>query len=112
MTITRRFSRLSVVAVGVLALSGSLNAYALVGTVAGLWTSTYGRLLLGKGAIYFTMVALGALNKRLIENRPDRNPAATVRGLWRNVAVECVAAVGVLLATEALAMSTPTSSIG
>ncbi|MBE7158947.1 MAG: hypothetical protein INR62_11040, partial [Rhodospirillales bacterium] len=41
-TITRRFSRLSVVAVGVLALSGTVNAYALVGTPAELWTSVYG----------------------------------------------------------------------
>ena len=111
-TITRRFSRLSVVAVGVLALSGTVNAYILVGTLPGLWTSVYGRLLVGKVALFLTMIALGAMNKRLIEDRSAENAAATVYHLWRNVAVECAVAVGVLLLTEALAMSMPASSVG
>ena len=109
-TITRRFSRLSVVAVGVLAMSGSLNSYALIGTFAGLWASVYGRLVVCKGLLFVTMVALGAMNKRLIEQEPMENARATVSRLWRNVAVECAVAAALLLATEALAMSTPTAS--
>ena len=109
-TITRRFSRLSVAAVGVLAASGSLNSYALVGTFEGLWTSSYGRLVAFKGLLFVTMVALGAMNKRLIEQKAMENAQATISRLWRNVAVECAVAMGVLLATEALAMSTPASA--
>lgn len=111
-TITRRFSRLSVVAVGVLAMSGSLNSYALIGTFDGLWSSVYGRLVMCKILLFATMVALGAMNKGLIEQKPMENPHATVSRLWRNVAAECVVAVAVLLATEVLAMSNPTASSG
>lgn len=111
-TITRRFSRLSVMAVGVLAMSGSLNAYVLIGTFDGLWSSVYGRLVVCKVLLFATMVALGAMNKGLIEQNPMAKPRATVSRLWRNVAAECVVAVAVLLATEALAMSTPTASSG
>lgn len=111
-TITRRFSHLSVVAVGVLALSGSLNSYALIGTFHGLWSSVYGRLVVCKGLLFATMVALGAMNKGLIEQNPMEKPQATVSRLWRNVSVECAVAVAVLLATEALAMSTPAASSG
>ncbi len=111
-TITQRFSRLSVVAVGVLALSGSLNSYALIGTFNGLWSSVYGRLVVCKGLLFATMVALGAMNKGLIERNPMDKPQATVSRLWRNVSVECAVAVAVLLATEALAMSTPAASSG
>ena len=109
-TITRRFSRLSVAAVGVLAMSGSLNSYALIGTFDGLWSSVYGRMVICKGLLFVTMVGLGATNKRLIERKPTENAQATVSPLWRNVTVEC--AVVLLLTTEALAMSTPAASSG
>lgn len=111
-TITQRFSRVSVAAVGVLAISGSLNSYALIGTFDGLWSSVYGRLVVCKGLLFATMVALGAMNKGLIEQNPMENPHATISRLWRNVAVECGVAVAVLLATEALAMSIPAASSG
>lgn len=111
-TLTQRFSRVSVAAVGVLALSGSLNSYALICTFDGLWSSVYGRLVVCKGLLFATMVALGAMNKGLIEQNPMENAPATVSRLWRNIAVECAVAVAVLLATEALAMSTPAAPSG
>ncbi len=111
-TVTRRFSRLSVAVVGVLAMSGSLNTYALIGTFDGLWSNVYGRLIVCKGLLFATMIVLGAMNKGLIEQNPMGNPHATVSRLWRNVAAECAVAMAVLLATEALAMSTPTASAG
>lgn len=107
-TITRRFSRLSVVAVGLLAFSGVLNGVGLVGTFAALWSSLYGRLVLGKAMLFGAMVALGAVNRRVVKRRPDStDPAHTVRWLWRNVAWECALGLGVLLATEALATNAP-----
>ena len=107
-TVTRRFSRLSVVAVGVLALSGSLDAWALVGTWSGLWTSGYGRLVLAKAGLFAVMVGVGAANRRWVTREAAGMDAAeTLRRLWRNVAAEGVLAVLVVLATEALAMSAP-----
>ncbi len=110
LTVTRRFSRLSVAAVGVLALSGLLNSIGLVGTLSALWPSVYGRLILCKVALLAGMVGLGAVNRRMI--RPDQTASAPriLRSLWRNVAWESALAVCVLLATEALAMTPPPAS--
>ena len=106
--ITVRFSRLSVVAVGLLAFSGVLNGAGMVGALAALWSSGYGRLVLCKAVLFVSMVGLGAVNRRLIQRQPNlADPAQTVRWLWRNVAWECVLAASVLMATEALATSAP-----
>ena len=102
-----RFSRLSVGAVGVLALSGGLNAIGMVGTLAALWTSNYGRLVLCKAALFTLMVGLGAVNRRLVQQRASADATRALRRLWRNVAVECVLAASVLLATEALGTIAP-----
>ena len=109
-TITRRFSRLSLGAVCILALSGLLNALGLVGTLSALWPSTYGRLILCKVALLAAMVAFGAVNRRLIRQEAPADAAQTLRHLWRNVAWECALAVCVLLATETLAMNAPPAS--
>ena len=106
-TVTRRFSRLSVAAVGTLTLSGLLNGIGLVGTFAELWPSVYGRLILCKVALLAGMIGLGAVNRRLIHHNGPGDVARTLRHLWRNVAWECVLAVVVVLATEALALSAP-----
>ena len=107
MAIARRFSRLSVAAVGVLAFSGVLNGVGMVGTPSALWTSIYGRLVLCKAALFALMVGLGAMNRRLVRWQMPADPTGIVHHLWRNVAVESVVAVGVLLATEALGTSVP-----
>ena len=111
-TVTRRFSRLSVAAVAILALTGLLNACGLVGTLSALWSGGYGRLLLCKAALFAAMIGFGAVNRRLIRQQEFENSAATLQRLRRNVAWECALAVGVLLATEALAMSVPPASSG
>jgi putative copper export protein len=109
-TITRRFSRVSLTAVSILALSGLLNAIGLVGTLSALWPSIYGRLILCKVGLLAAMVGLGAVNRRLIRQEASTDPAQTLRHLWRNIAWECALAVCVLLATETLAMNAPPAS--
>ena len=110
--VTRRFSRLSVAAVIILALSGLLNSIGLVGTLSALWPSVYGRLILCKAALFVGMVGLGAVNRRMIRQDETASAPQILRTLWRNVAWETVLAAGVLLATEALAMSAPPASEG
>ena len=107
-TVTRRFSQMSVLTVGVLAASGSLNGWALVGTWSGLVTSVYGWLVLSKAGLFAAMVGAGAVNRRLVVGGAGgTGTAETLRRLRRNVLVECALAGLVLLATEALAMSAP-----
>ena len=108
--ITRRFSRLSLVAVSILVFTGLLNGWGLVGTFSTLWTRAYGRLLLCKVTLLLGMISFGAVNHRLISRHAPAGAAQTLRWLWRNVAWECVLAVAVLLATEALAMNAPPMS--
>ena len=104
--VTRRFSRLSVAAVGVLAFSGLLNACGLVGPLSARWTGVYGRLLLCKAVLFGVMVGLGAINRRRLGG-PDT--ADAIAPLRRNVAWECALAAAVLLVTELLAMTAPVS---
>ncbi len=105
--VTRRFSRLCAAVVGVMALSGVLNAVGMIGTPTALWTTTYGRLVLCKGALFILLVGVGAINRRLLQPREPTDPTRAMWQLWRNVTVECVLAVGVLLATEALGTVEP-----
>ena len=107
-TITRRFSHLSAFAVGVLAFSGVLNGVGMVPTFAALWSTAYGRLILCKAALFLSMVGLGGVNRRML----CREEEPTWRQLSRNVTLECALAGGVLLATEALAMTAPASPGG
>ncbi len=107
LTVTRRFSRLSVAAVMTLALSGLLNGYGLIGASSMIWTSFYGRLGLCKAALLVGMVGLGAVNRRLVRQEGPDEKVPVIRWLWRNVAWECALAALVLLASEALAMSAP-----
>ena len=110
--VTRRFSRLSVAAVAILAFTGLLNSVGLVGTLSALWPSVYGRLILCKAALLAGMVGLGAVNRRMIRQDDTASAPQILRSLWRNVAWESVLAVCVLLATEALAMNAPPASEG
>lgn len=111
-TVTRRFSPLSVLAVGILGFSGVLNGARMIGTVAALWSSGYGRLVLCKVALFVAMIGLGTVNRRLVQGQPNgAEPAQTLSRLRRNVAWECALAVGVLLVTEALAASTPSAPL-
>ena len=111
-TVARRFSVSSVVAVGVLGFSGVVNGVGVMGSLgalwpAELWTHVYGRLLLCKVTLFVVMVGLGALNRRLVKLGSSGHATGSLGRLSRNVAWECVLAVGVVLATEALSMSAP-----
>ncbi len=110
--VTRRFSRLSMAAVIILALSGLLNSVGLVGTLSALWPGVYGRLILCKAALFVALVGLGAVNRRMILQDETASAPQILRTLWRNVAWESALAVCVLLATEALAISAPPASEG
>ncbi len=61
-SVTRRFSFLSLVTVGTLAITGAVNGYFLVGTLHALVATVYGRLLLLKIALFAAMVVIGAFN--------------------------------------------------
>jgi len=63
MPILQRFSRLSLACVILLLATGIANALFFFPSWSALVTSTYGRLLLGKVALFLVMVGLGAFNR-------------------------------------------------
>jgi copper transport protein len=58
--VVNRFSRLALVAVGVLVASGTLNAVLDLAALSDLWRTTYGRVLSAKIALLVVALALGA----------------------------------------------------
>ena len=60
---TRRFSSLGLLSVASLLITGFFNTYFLVGNVAILVGSTYGRLLMIKVILFLLMVCIAAINR-------------------------------------------------
>jgi putative copper export protein/mono/diheme cytochrome c family protein/peroxiredoxin len=107
----RRFSRLALVAVLVLAATGVGNTVIQVASVAGLVGTPYGQLLLAKLALLAPMLLIAGVNRRrLLPELPGE--AATVgrpamRRLATFMAAEAALAVLVLGLAAALALTPP-----
>jgi putative copper resistance protein D len=106
----RRFSRAALALVGVLMASGLWSIWVHVGTVAGLLGTRHGRLLLVKLVAFVAMLALAALNRRLITALSGE--AVTVgrpamRRLSRFVAAEAGLALFILAIVAALTVTPP-----
>ena len=113
---TRRFSALSLVAVGLLVISGTVNSYYLVGSFHTLVTTGYGRLLLLKLALFLAMMVFGAWNLFLAQWRLANGKAATDAGdrenaalavVARNVWIEIVLGTAILLVVGLLGILPP-----
>ena len=64
----------ALVAVGVLAASGVGRSLSELDSVGQLWSTSYGRALLVKTALFLPLLAVGRLNRRLLEQ--GHGPAA------------------------------------
>ena len=92
-----RFSPLALAAVVALAVTGTAQAVAEVGSVDALVASAYGRAVVVKAALLAALVGLGALHRRrtLPALRSDGPvPRLLARALWAEVAL-VVAALAV-----------------
>jgi len=97
--VVRRFSSTALVAVAVLAVSGLLRALTELRVVDQVWTTSYGRTLIVKSALFVLLVALGWVNRsRLL---PD------LGRLRRTVRAEVVLLLGVLAAVAILVQLRP-----
>jgi putative copper resistance protein D len=113
---TRRFSALSLVAVGLLAISGVVNSYFLVGSFHTLVASSYGRLLLLKLSLFLAMMVFGAWNLFLAKWRLANGSATThavdrenaaLAVVARNVWIEIVLGTVILLVVGWLGIMPP-----
>ncbi|WP_254605170.1 copper homeostasis membrane protein CopD [Sphingomonas bacterium] len=97
------FASIGTATVGVLALTGIVNGWFLVGPgqVGTLGASLWGRLLLGKLALFAAMLALAALNRWLYgpalrRSIDGRDPAGALILLRRSLLAETGCAIAVL----------------
>jgi copper transport protein len=108
-----RFSRLAVVAVGLLLLSGIVQSVVLVGAFDALVETAYGRLVLAKIALFLGLISLGAYNQRrllprlrLVADEAEESERAAAL-LRRSVACEVGLALTVLGVTSVLVATEP-----
>jgi copper resistance protein D len=85
-SVVLRFSGMGYAAVATLVGTGLVNSWLLVGSVSGLFQTSYGRILLGKLVFFAGMLALAAANRFWLV--PGMEAARTAgpggRELWRS----------------------------
>jgi len=134
LSVLRSFSRVAVVAVGVLGLSGVLMALREMHGLEGLVTTEFGRVLLAKVSMVAVLLAVGDVSRRWVRRRVSAGRAAaasddagvgrgegigistvlvavdtdqSLRGLRTTVAIELLLAAAVLAVTAALVVIGP-----
>jgi putative copper resistance protein D len=95
---TLRFSALGIASVGTVLATGIVNTFELAGSVAALFGTVYGRLLLVKIALFLAMLAIAAVNRtrltpQLVAGGTAAGPA--LRRLRANALTEAV--IGALI---------------
>jgi putative copper export protein len=98
----QRFGALALWSVPALVLIGAVLAVWLMGGVAPLVTSAYGRVLLAKLALVAGLLALAALNRRRLVPALAAGRASAGPALRRSIRTELLLALGVLAASASL----------
>lgn len=102
------FSKMGYAAVGAIVASGLFNAWLLVGDFPALIGSSYGRLLLGKLALFAGMLALALVNRFLISPALAGDTGEDAAGvLWRSVRLEAALGLTVLAVAAWLGLGQP-----
>lgn len=107
---TRRFSNFGLVSVGVLLLTGLINALYLAGSVPALAETDYGRLLLIKVALFFVMVAIAVVNRQVWTPRLVQDASAgrdALSRLRRNAAIEAGLGAIIIVVVAVLGVTPP-----
>lgn len=112
--ITQRFSTVALISVGLLMITGLLNAWIFVGSFSALATPPYGYLLILKMLLFATMLGVAAQNKFAITPQLDISSGLKriyafrpLRKLYRNVVLESVLGLAVILVATLLGLSPP-----
>ena len=104
--------------VGLIVLSGLVNAWTIIGIehIGGLFTTLYGQLFLAKLALFVGMLGLAASNRfRLtpaLERRLKRDANSEITALRVSIAIETAAALAILSLVAWLGLLSPPGSMG
>ena len=104
-----RFSACGVAAVGVLLLTGAINAWYLAGSIHALTATDYGHLLLVKIALFLVMLALATINRLWLTPALTDGKSASnaLRQLRRNILIEIAAAALIIAVVAVLGVTPP-----
>jgi copper resistance protein D len=111
-SLVRRFSVLSLISVALLAVTGLINSWFLVGSFANLFGQTYGRWLLLKIILFGFAVTIGAVNllrlkpKLEMENSQTRKTEVTAQ-LRFNVLMELLIGLVIVIVVAILGILPP-----
>jgi copper resistance protein D len=111
--LVRRFSALSLAVAAVLALTGFVNAWFLVGSVSNLFGQMYGRWLLAKIVLFGIAIVIGALNllrlkpRLLAEGTGLKKSEATAAQLEFNVKMELLLGTAIVVVVAVLGILPP-----
>jgi copper transport protein len=100
--VLHRFSTAAVAAVVLIAATGLARALTELGGIAELWSTSYGRALLVKTALFVPLLAVGRLSRSLLEERSPR--------LARSIAVEVAAITAIVVVVAVLTQLRPGSA--
>ena len=96
-----RFGAAAVIVVGVLVAAGTALLWLLLGGVAALWGSTYGRFVMVKLMFVACLLCLAALNKLRLTPRLRGGDGRAVRSLRTSIRLELLAGMLILTVTAA-----------
>jgi copper resistance protein D len=111
--LVRRFSALSLAAVALLAVTGFVNSWVLVGSLSNLGGQIYGRWLIAKICLFCFAVVIGAVNllrlkPRLLAGNPPPPEAEVVAAqLQFNVQMELTLGTGMVVIVAILGILPP-----
>jgi putative copper resistance protein D len=112
-----RFSNLGILAVGILLVSGTINASFLVGGMQSLIDTRYGQLLLVKITLFAAMVCLAGFNRqyllpRLFGDVGIEQGSKTIQWLLRSALAEITIGLGVIIIVGLLGIMAPAIDMG
>jgi putative copper resistance protein D len=112
----QRFSTLGILAVGILLVSGTINAAFLLNGMHDLIDTGYGRLLLLKIALFAVMLLLAGINReyllaRLSRSRGTDLGSRTIQQLIRSAMVEIAFGFAILLIVGVLGIMAPANDM-
>jgi copper transport protein len=106
----RRFSRVALVAVGAVAVTGALRALGELGAFDQLWATAYGRSLLAKSLLLAPVGVLALRNRRAVAAlaaAKGRPTGAALRAVWRDVRTELALGMTIVLVAAVLVAQVP-----
>lgn len=111
-----RFSTLGILAVGILLVSGTINAAFLLGGTHSLIDTAYGRLLLLKVVLFAAMVSLAGINRqsllpRLSDHVGIDHGSRTVQRLICSAVAEMALGIAIILIVGMLGIMAPANDM-